>query len=135
MMSEVLEDTTACWMNAEKFLTVPHTEAEYDKAVVLLNKLIDTVGEDETHILASLMETLGLLIETYENRHYPIPEISGREILIYLMEEHRLKPSRLSNEIGTENKVLEILNGQRDLNTHQIHALSNRFHVPPEVFL
>jgi len=51
------------------------------------------------------------------------------------MEEHGLKPSRLSNEIGTENEVLEVLNGQRDLNTRQIHALSNRFQVPPEVFL
>ncbi|MDM8558623.1 transcriptional regulator [Candidatus Parabeggiatoa sp. HSG14] len=134
-MSEVLENTKACWMNAENFLSVPHTEAEYDKAVALLNQLIDTVGEDETHILASLMETLGILIETYENKHYPMPEVSGRELLIYLMEEHRLKSSNLSNEIGTENEVLEVLNGQRDLNTRQIHALSNRFHVPPEVFL
>ncbi|OAD20382.1 transcription regulator [Candidatus Thiomargarita nelsonii] len=135
MMSEVLEKTTACWMNAENFLSVPKTEAEYDKAVALLNQLIDTVGEDETHILAGLMETLGVLIETYENKHYHMPEVSGREILIYLMEEHGLKSSRLSNEIGTENEVLEVLNGQRDLNTRQIHALSNRFHVPAEVFL
>jgi HTH-type transcriptional regulator / antitoxin HigA len=135
MMSEVLEDTTACWMNAEKFLRVPHTEAEYDKAVVLLNQLIDTVGEDETHILAGFMETLGILIESYENQHYPIPKVSGIEILTYLMEEHGLKPSSLSNEIGTENEVKEILNGQRDLNVRQIHALSHRFHLPPEVFL
>ena len=135
MMIEVLEEAKACWMNAENFLTVPHTEAEYDKAVVLLNQLIDTVGEDETHSLAGLMETLGILIESYENQHYPMPEVSGIEILIYLMEEHSLKPSRLSKEIGPENEVLEVLNGQRDLNTSQIQALSNRFHVPPDVFL
>jgi len=92
------------------------------------------VGEDETHILAGLMETLGLLIETYENQHYPMPEVSGIERLIYLMEEHGLKSSSLSNEIGTENEVLEVLNGQRDLNTRQIHALCNRFHVSAEVF-
>ena len=135
MMTEVLEEAKACWMNAENFLTVPHTEAEYDKAVVLLNQLIDTVGEDETHFLAGLMETLGILIETYENQHYPMQSVSGIEILIYLMAEHELKSSSLSDEIGTENEVLEVLNGQRDLNTRQIHALSNRFHVPPEVFL
>jgi len=81
------------------------------------------------------METLGILIETYENQHYPMPSVSWIEILIYLMEEHGLKSSSLSNEIGTENEVLELLNGQRDLNTRQIHALSDRFHVPPAVFL
>ncbi len=135
MMTEVLEEAKACWMNAENFLTVPHTEAEYDKAVVLLNQLIDTVGEDETHPLAGLMETLGILIESYENQHYPMPEVSGIERLSYLMEEHSLKPSSLSKEIGNENEVLAVLNGQRDLNTRQIQALSHRFHVPPEVFL
>jgi HTH-type transcriptional regulator/antitoxin HigA len=135
MMTEMLEETKTCWMKAEKFFSVPHTEAEYDKAIVLLNQLIDTVGEDETHILAGLMETLGILIETYENQHYPMPEVSGIDRLIYLMEEHGLKSSSLSNEIGTKNEVLEILNGQRDLNTRQIHALCNRFHVPPDVFL
>jgi len=130
MMSEVLLLTFVSINES-----VHHTEADYDKAVVLLNQLIDTVGEDETHILAGLMETLSILIETYENQHYHIPEVSGIEILIYLMEEHQLKPNNLSNEIGTENEVLEIINGQRDLNTRQIHALSHRFHVPPEVFL
>jgi len=36
--------------------------------------LIDEVGEDETHPLASLMEIIGVLIEKYENEH--IPEIT-----------------------------------------------------------
>ena len=109
-MSEVLEETKTCWMNAENFLSVPHTEAEYDNAVALLNQLIDIVGENETHFLAGLMETLGILIETYENQHFPMPNVSGKEILIYLMEEHGLNASRLNNEIGTENEVLEVIN-------------------------
>jgi len=80
------------------------------------------------------METLGALIEIYENKHYPIPEVSGIEILTYLMEEHDLKSSDLY-EIGTEHEVLDILNGKRDLTIHQIYALSNRFHVTPKIFL
>jgi len=46
---------------------VPHTEAEYQRLVTLLDGLIDEVGENESHPLASLMEIVGVLIETYED--------------------------------------------------------------------
>jgi HTH-type transcriptional regulator/antitoxin HigA len=39
--------------------------------VALLDSLIDEVGEDESHPLASLMEILGVLIEGYEEKHVP----------------------------------------------------------------
>jgi len=50
---------------------VPHTEQEYKEAVFLVDNLIDEVGENEAHPLASLMEVLGLLIEKYEDEHVP----------------------------------------------------------------
>ncbi len=40
----------------------------YEKLVELLDKLIDEVGEDESHPLASLMELIGVLIENYEDK-------------------------------------------------------------------
>lgn len=43
----------------------------YEQWVTWLDSLIDLVGEDETHPLASLMELLGVLIEQYENEHVP----------------------------------------------------------------
>jgi HTH-type transcriptional regulator/antitoxin HigA len=48
-------------------LFVPHSEEEYQRLVALLDSLIDRVGEDETHPLASLMEVVGTLIERYED--------------------------------------------------------------------
>jgi HTH-type transcriptional regulator / antitoxin HigA len=45
--------------------------AEYERLVAVLDQLIDQVGEDETHPLASLMEVLGTLIEKYEDEHVP----------------------------------------------------------------
>ena len=53
------------------WLTVPRTEAEYRQLVVVLNALIDRVGEDETHPLASLMDVVGELIAQYEDAHVP----------------------------------------------------------------
>jgi hypothetical protein len=44
---------------------------EYQNLVEMLDNLIDEVGEDETHPLASLMEIIGVLIEQYENQNIP----------------------------------------------------------------
>lgn len=53
----------------EPTLRVPHTDREYRQLVKLLDRLIDEVGEDEKHPLASMMEVLGVLIEKYEDEH------------------------------------------------------------------
>ena len=43
------------------------SEAECKSLAAMLDELIDEVGEDETHPLASLMEIIGVMIEHYEN--------------------------------------------------------------------
>ena len=74
MLASRLQQITDAWPPLSGVLYVPRTEKEYQEAVDLLDSLIDQVGEDETHPLASLMEVLGILIEKYENDH--IPEIT-----------------------------------------------------------
>ncbi|HSK73187.1 MAG TPA: hypothetical protein VK892_15925 [Pyrinomonadaceae bacterium] len=59
------------WKNLSDTVFVPHTEAEYNRLVEMLDKLIDEVGEDETHPLASLMDVISALIENYENANVP----------------------------------------------------------------
>jgi HTH-type transcriptional regulator/antitoxin HigA len=59
------------WKNLSDTVFVPHTEAEYKRLVAMLDNLIDEVGEDETHPLASLMDVLSALIENYENANVP----------------------------------------------------------------
>jgi HTH-type transcriptional regulator / antitoxin HigA len=56
---------------------VLHTEQDYQQAVALLDSLIDVVGENESHPLASLMELVGVFIEQYEDAH--IPEITDSQ--------------------------------------------------------
>jgi HTH-type transcriptional regulator/antitoxin HigA len=80
------------------------------------------------------METIGNLIENYEDRKYKIKEASPVDALKYLMQEHGLKQSDLK-EIGSQGVVSEILTGKRMLNLEQIKKISNRFHVSPLVFI
>ncbi|MDY6783090.1 MAG: hypothetical protein SW833_11180 [Cyanobacteriota bacterium] len=76
MQSLDVEQTIAAWSSVAKTLFVPHTEAEYEYLVERLDSLIDRVGEDETHPLASMMEVIGVLIENYEAKHIPDLEAS-----------------------------------------------------------
>ena len=61
--------TEAAWSSLAGTVYVPHSEAEYRQLVALLDSVIDEVGEDESHPLASLMEVVGVLIEKYEDEH------------------------------------------------------------------
>jgi HTH-type transcriptional regulator/antitoxin HigA len=80
------------------------------------------------------MDTLGTLIEAYEEKHHPVPASSGAEMLRYFMEEHGLSQTDLS-EIGSQGVVSEVLNGKRELNIRQVRAPAKRFHVSPAVFI
>jgi HTH-type transcriptional regulator/antitoxin HigA len=71
MSNQVVEQVMEVWPLISNFIFVPHTEAEYDQVVALLDELIDEVGEDEEHPLASLMDLLGTLIEKYEAEYVP----------------------------------------------------------------
>ena len=59
------------WPSMAPLVYVPHSEEEYNRIVALLDQLIDEVGEEERHPLASLMEILGVLVEAYESEHVP----------------------------------------------------------------
>lgn len=134
MLSPGLEKTAQVWPEVASVLHVPHTEAEYNRAVALLDELTDMVGEDETHPLASLMETLGTLVENYESRHLPEPSGDTISSLKEFMADHGLAPADLP-EVGNETTVNEILSGQRELTLPNIRALAERFGVNPAVFV
>ncbi len=73
-MDVIVRQAEDGWSSVQKVLYVPHTEAEYERLVEILDQLIDEVGEDEDHPLASLMEVIGVLIERYEDEQ--VPEIT-----------------------------------------------------------
>ncbi len=68
-----INQTLTSWRPLSQTLYVPHNDSEYEALVTLLDELVDEVGEDESHPLASLMEVVGVLIETYEDENVPEP--------------------------------------------------------------
>jgi HTH-type transcriptional regulator/antitoxin HigA len=133
-MNTQLKEIAKVWPNIQRVFSVPHNEKDYNNLVNLLDSLLDEVGNNESHPLSSLMETIGSLIETYESQNYPDIEGNPIDVLKTLMEEHGLTQSDLP-EIGSQGVVSEIISGKRQLNVRQLKLLSERFKVSPVVFV
>ena len=132
-MNAIANNLEAHWATIRPLLTI-RNERDYERAVKRMETLLDEIGSDERHPLYSLLDTLGTLLEAYEEQHYAIPDATGAGVLEYLMEEHGLTQSQLP-EVGSQGVVSEVLSGKRELNVRQIRELSRRFKVSPAVFL
>ena len=110
------------------------TVAEYDKAIAVMNGLLDAGGADQQSPLADMVNTLATLIAEYESNTHHFLAMKPEEILRFLMKQHQLTQADLP-EVGSQGVVSEILRGKRALNLRQIKALAVRFQVPATVFL
>ena len=132
-MNIAFESIREHWIPISHLLSV-NNDGEYDKAVRLLNSLIDEVGTDDRNPLYEFLDTLGTVINAYEEHNYPMPDCEGIGMLCFFMNEHGLTPSDLP-EIGSAKTVSEIISGKKELSASHIRALATRFHVSPAVFV
>ena len=110
------------------------TKKEYERAVQMLDAILDEIGENEKDPMAELADAIGVFVEKYESEHVSLPAGKPSDILKFLMSEHGLRQTDLP-EIGTQGVVSEVLAGKRELNTRQIRKLANRFGVSAAVFV
>jgi HTH-type transcriptional regulator / antitoxin HigA len=110
------------------------TPKDFAKASKFLDQLVDIVGNNEKHPLADVLHYVGNQIEVYEDEHLPIPEGEPAEVLRFLMEQHDLKQSDLS-DCMPPSRVSEILNGRREISKDIAKKLAKRFKVSVEVFI
>ena len=108
------------------------TEAEYHATLARIEKIFDarpgTPKGDE-------LELLLLLVETYEDKAYPIDPPDPIAALRFRMEQEGLKPKDLIPYIGSKSKVSEVLSGRRPLSLTMIRKLVSGLHFPAEVAL
>ena len=115
-------------------LTPITKKSEYEAAVEHLNRLLDAGGADQAHALAGLVEALGEMIQSYEKRQAPMPEAEPRVVLRYLMAEHGLRQTDLS-DISSQGTISDILSGRREISKALARKLAIRFQVSAGVFL
>ena len=81
------------------------------------------------------LELLLLLVETYEDKAYPIDRPDPIEALRFRMDQKGLKPKDLIPYICSKSKVSEVLSGRRPLSLTMIRKLVSGLHLPAEVVL
>jgi len=108
------------------------TETDYIQALKRLEAIfsaeIGTTESDEADVL-------GLLIDEYEKKYYPIEAPDPIEAIKIRMEEMQLKQIDLVNEIGGKSRVSEILNRKRKLTVEMIRKLTARLNLSPELLI
>lgn len=105
------------------------TEEEYNKALARMNEIFhapkDSPEGDEAELLM-------LLIEKYEEDHYPIEAPDPVEAIKFRMEQLGLDQKDLAEVIGYKSRVSEILNRKRKLSLNMIRSLHQKLNIPYE---
>ncbi len=108
------------------------TDADYKAALKRLEEIFDAkLGTPESDEL----EIRGLMVDDYENKHYPIEAPDPIEAIKIRMEEMNLKQVDLISEIGGKSRVSEILNRRRRLTVEMIRKLTTRLNISAKVLI
>ncbi len=108
-------------------------EADNENALAIVEELMHQ--RDRTPEEDELYELLIALIEKFEQEFYsPGTTATPNSILLFLMEQRELQPADLVGVMGSEEKVYEVVNGERDIGEELALILGSFFHVEPSLF-
>lgn len=105
------------------------TEKEYEKALERLDEIFDA---SENTPKGDEAELLMLLIENYEDQHFPINLSDPIEAIKFRMEQLGLKQQDLAKIIGYKSRVSEIFSRKRKLTLKMIRNLHEQLNIPYE---
>lgn len=113
-------------------IKVIKTEEGYNKALkrleVVFDAPIDSPQGDEAELLT-------ILIENYEEEHYPIEAPDPIEAIRFRMEQMNMNKKDLAEIIGYKSRVSEILNRKRKLSLNMIRQLHKKLKIPYDSLL
>ena len=84
---------------------------------------------------ADRLEILVLLVEAYEQRHFPIDDPDPIDVILHVMESRGLSRKDLERYIGSRARVAEVLNRVRPLSLEMIRKLAIGLGVPADVLV
>ena len=108
------------------------TEAEYNAALARVEALMDAKPGSAKE---AELELWSLLVERFEQEHFPIDLPDPVEAIKFRMEQEGLRQKDLKPYFPGKNRVSEILNRKRPLSIGMIRALNRGLKIPAEVLL
>jgi HTH-type transcriptional regulator / antitoxin HigA len=108
------------------------TKKDYNLALERLEQIFDAKkGSEEGDELM----ILSLLIENYENEHFPIEMPDPIEAIKFRMEQLGYGQSDLASIIGLKSRASEILSRKRKLTLDMIRKLHIALNIPTEILV
>lgn len=110
-----------------------HTKADYEKAVAIIDALMDK-DDDDTNAMEEL-EVWSILVEAYEEEHFPIESPDPIEAIQFAMEQRGTPAAERAAIFGGKNRMSEVLSGKRALSIAMMRRAHLDLGVPAEVVL
>jgi HTH-type transcriptional regulator/antitoxin HigA len=108
------------------------TKKDYQNALERLELIFDSKKNSPT---GDELEILGILIEKYENEHFPIGFPDPIEAIKFRMEQMGYTQTDLAKVVGLKSRASEILNKKRKLTLEMIRLLHSNLKIPTEVLV
>jgi HTH-type transcriptional regulator/antitoxin HigA len=105
-------------------------DREYKAALAHVEQLMDQTAPDEDEL-----ELWSLLVENYEEEHFPIDPPDPIEAIRFRMDQEGLTRADLIPYLQSKSKVSEVLSGKRPLSLSMIRALHSGLKIPAEVLV
>jgi len=110
-------------------IKVIKTEKDYNQALKRLEKIFHAPTESKEGDEA---EIISILIEKYEDDHYPIDATDPIEAIKFRMEQMGMNNNDLAEIIGYKSRVSEIFSRKRKLTLKMIRNLHEKLKIPYE---
>ena len=108
------------------------TKRDYANALKRLEMIFDSKpGSKE----GDELEVLGILIEKYEDEHFPIDFPDPIEAIKFRMEQKGYSQTDLAKVVGLKSRASELLNKKRKLTLEMIRKLHDKLSIPTEVLI
>jgi len=136
VLTETIDERRYARLLAKAVPRVIRTEEENERALVLVESLMEKGERSMTPEEGALLDLLTNLIRDYEATAYPPRRRSKpHRMVAFLLEQRGLTAKDLWPVIGSKSRVSEILAGKRSISKDQAKKLAEFFHVGVEVFI
>ena len=110
------------------------SKAALEKTYKLIDKLMSK--PELSRAESEMLELLSMLVEQYESREHPTPQVSATDMLKHLIESRGITNATLASETSVPRSIVtDILAGRRRISLGNVRKFADYFRVPPSVFI
>ncbi len=109
-----------------------HNEEDYQKALSRIEDIFDAKPDSEK---GDELEILGVLVDEYEENHFPIEEPNPIDAIKFRMDQLGMAQKDLAKVLGSKSRASELLSRKRPLSLQQIKILHKEMGIPAEALI